>query len=58
MTVRGGAATTMTDPDGAVSTKCVDSFGAEVSEPRTICTVYAGPQMRVSPEPVVEGENM
>lgn len=49
---------TMTDPAGAVSTKCADSFGAEVSEPSTICTVYAGPQIRVFPDVCGEGESM
>ena len=39
----------MTLPTGAVSTKCEDSFGSEIAEPSTICTVYAGPQRRVSP---------
>ena len=48
---------TMTDPAGAVSTKCAESLGAVVSLPRTICTVYAGPQMRVS-EPLAAGESM
>lgn len=38
-TERGGAAMTMTDPAGAVSTKCAESLGADLSVPRTICTV-------------------
>ena len=38
---------TMTEPAGAVSTKCAESFGASLFEPSTIRTVYAGPQRRV-----------
>lgn len=40
-----GALITITDPAGAVSTKCEKSLGALVSEENTICTVYAGPQI-------------
>ena len=39
---------TMTDPDGDVSIKCDDSFGADVSDAMTIRTVYAGPHSLVS----------
>lgn len=46
----------MTDPAWAVSTKCAESFGASLLEPSTICTVYAGPQMRVFA--VSDGESM
>ena len=38
-----------------MSTKCDDSFGEVLSEPSTICTVYAGPQRRVL---VSAGENI
>lgn len=47
---------TITDPAGAVSTKWEDSFGADASEPRTICTVYAGPQIRVFPAFGADGD--
>jgi len=33
---------TITDPSGAVSTKCSDSFGAFLLKGSTILTVYAG----------------
>ena len=49
---------TITDPAGAVSTKCALSFGDVLSLPRTICTVYAGPQMRVSDPLPAAGESM
>jgi hypothetical protein len=35
---------TITDPLGAVSTKCDESLDPDVA--KTICTVYAGPQIR------------
>jgi hypothetical protein len=38
---------TTTDPSRIVSTKCLDSLGAETSDDITICTVYAGPHIRV-----------
>ena len=43
---------TMTEPGGAVSTKCSFSLGAEVSDAKTILTVYAGPQIRMDGWPV------
>jgi hypothetical protein len=39
---------TMIDPAGAVSTKWEDSLGADVSDARTIWTVYAGAQIFIS----------
>lgn len=48
---------TITDPSGAVSTKCADSFGAAVSDPSTMRTVYAGPHI-LTLDSDVEGENM
>lgn len=41
----GGESIMITVPEGAVSTKCEESFGEFVSEVTTIWTVYAGPQI-------------
>ena len=50
---------TITEPLGAVSTKCEVSFGAVLFDPETIWTVYAGPQRRISSEPDEEaGESI
>lgn len=50
---------TITEPLGAVSTKCDVSLGADLSEPDTNRTVYAGPHSRVSSEPCEEaGESI
>ena len=38
---------TITEPSGAVSTKWAESLGASLFDPKTICTVYAGPHTRV-----------
>lgn len=54
--VRGGAAITTTEPAGVVSTKWEVSLGAAVSVPSTICTVYAGPHMRVVDASAEDGE--
>ena len=48
---------TMTEPSGAVSTKCSDSFGAVLFDDSTILTVYAGPHILASDE-MADGENI
>lgn len=53
----GGAPITITDPPGAVSTKCSDSLGEVVSDDATMRTVYAGPHILTS-EPDDDGESM
>jgi hypothetical protein len=43
----GGTSMTMIEPLGAVSTKWDESLGSDrVCDAKTICTVYAGPQIR------------
>jgi len=46
---------TMTEPAGAVSTKCSESFVAVSFDDSTILTVYAGPHILASDE-VADGE--
>lgn len=48
---------TMTDPAGAVSTKCSESFGALLFDDNTIWTVYAGAHILI-PDSEVDGESM
>ena len=48
---------TITEPGAAVSTKWAESFGAVLSDARTIWTVYAGAHILTGDAPDV-GESM